>query len=215
MVPRHRRVHLLDFAAPEFGITPLLADGDPSMVAGQNRRGLSATSMRRATSRAPPTAPCGRRRKAALGAGKAGVLPGPASLWDMYRTLLPSEVAFRERVVQAPYSDPRFTDTVTFFGRDLPHDLRETAVNTTSKLDAPRNKLLRLMMESLHKVLRHPMQLDLDEVVRSREVLTADGKMGAFGPDHCRVMQFILNMLYGALQRQQKLPEAERVRMWP
>ena len=70
------------------------------------------------------------------------------------------------------------------------------------------------MVESLDKVLRHPVQLDLDEVVRKREVLIVDGKMGTFGADNCRVMmQFILNALYGTLQRQQQLPEAERVRV--
>ena len=213
MVPRGRKVHFLDFAAPEFGINPLLAVGEPAAVADKiveafrdvneegDIRGSSDRFLRQAA-------------QAAVGAGQAGVLPGPASLWDMYRMLLPSEVAFRERVVQALYSDPRFTDTVTFFGRDLPHDLRETTVNATSKLDAPRNKLLRLLVESLDKVLRHPVQLSLDEVVRNREILIVDGKMGTFGPDNCRVMmQFILNMLYGALQRQQQLPDAERVRV--
>jgi hypothetical protein len=63
-------------------------------------------------------------------------------------------------------------------------------------------------------VLRHPRQLDLDAVVRNREILVVDGKMGTFGADNCRVMmQFILNMLYGTLQRQQHLPESERVRV--
>ncbi len=58
------------------------------------------------------------------------------------------------------------------------------------------------------------MQLSIDELIRRREVLIVDGKMGTFGSDNCRVMmQFILSMLYGALQRQQQLPEAERVRV--
>jgi hypothetical protein len=213
MVPRHRTVHFLDFGAPEFGINPLLAEGEPAMVADKiveafrdvnaegDIKGSSDRFLRQAA-------------QAAVGAAKAGVLPGPPSLWDMYRILLPNEVEFRERVVQALYPEARFADTVTFFGRDLPHDLREATVNTTSKLDAPRNKLLRLLVESLDKVLRHPLQLSLDDVVRKREVLIVDGKMGTFGPDNCRVMmQFILNMLYGALQRQQQLPDEERVRV--
>ena len=50
--------------------------------------------------------------------------------------------------------------------------------------------------------------------MRGREVLIVDGKMGTFGSDNCRVMmQFLLNGLYGALQRQQQLPEEERVRV--
>ncbi len=213
MVPPGRTVHYLDFEAPEFGINPLMSAGDAAMVADKvveafrdinmegDIRGSSDRFLRQAA-------------QAAIGAVRAGAIEGPPTLWHMYRILLPSEEEFREQVVNAIYGDSRFTDTATFFGRDLPNDLRDALVNTTSKLDAPRNKILRLMVESLDKVLRHPRQLDLDAVVRNREVLIVDGKMGTFGADNCRVMmQFILNMLYGTLQRQQQLPEDQRVRV--
>lgn len=212
-IPAWRTVHYLDFEAPELGINPLLADGDVAMVADKvvdafrdvnaegDIKGSSDRYLRQAA-------------QAAIGASRAGAIDGPPTLWHMYRMLLPGETVFREHVVRAIYGDPRFTDTATFFGRDLPNDLRDATVNTTSKLDAPRNKILRLIVESLDKVLRHPRQLDLDSVVRNREVLIVDGKMGTFGSDNCRVMmQFILNMLYGTLQRQQQLPESERVRV--
>ncbi|MGI8779812.1 MAG: hypothetical protein ACR2L8_06520, partial [Solirubrobacteraceae bacterium] len=213
MVPAHRTVHYLDFECPEFGINPLLAEGDAGMVADKivgafrdvneegDIKGSSDRFLRQAA-------------QAAIAASRAGALDAPPNLWDMYRMLLPSETAFRDHVVGAIYGDPRFTDTATFFGRDLPSDLRDALVNTTSKLDAPRNKILRLMVESLDKVLRHPVQLSIDDVIRKREVLIVDGKMGTFGSDNCRVMmQFILSMLYGAMQRQQQLPEEQRSRV--
>jgi hypothetical protein len=213
MVPANRRVHYLDLEAPEFGINPLLARGEAAMVADKvveafrdvnmegDIRGSSDRYLRQAA-------------QAAIGASRSGAVDGPPTLWHMYRMLLPSEEAFRERVVHAIMPDPRFADTATFFGRELPYDLQNAAGQTTAKLDAPRNKLLRLMVESLDKVLRHPRQVSLEEIVRNREVLVVDGKMGTFGSDNCRVMmQFILNMLYGTLQRQQQLPEEERVRV--
>jgi hypothetical protein len=213
MVPAHRTVHYLDFEHPECGINPLLADGEPAMVADKivealrdvnaegDIRGSSDRYLRQAA-------------QAAIGAVRAGLVDGPPTLWHMYRMLLPTEVGFRERVTDALLPDPRYTDTATFFGQELPHDLEHAAGQTTAKLDAPRNKLLRLMVESLDKVLRHPIQLDLDEIVRRREVLVVDGKMGTFGPDNCRVMmQFILTTLYGTLQRQQQRPEHERCRV--
>jgi hypothetical protein len=213
MVPRGRTVHYLDLERPQFGINPLLAAGDPAMVADKivdafrdvnvegDIRGSSDRFLRQAA-------------QAAIGASRTGVVDGPPTLWHMYRILIPVERAFRERVVEALSLEPRYADTATFFGRELASDLESAPGQTTAKLDAPRNKLLRLMVESLDKVLRHPVQLDLDEVVRNREVLIVDGKMGTFGADNCRVMmQFILNALYGTLQRQQQLPEAERVRV--
>jgi hypothetical protein len=213
MVPPGRTTHFLDFEHPEFGINPLLSDGDVGMVADKlveafrdvnaegDIRGSSDRFLRQAA-------------QATVAAHRAGALEEPPNLWHMYRILLPSETSFREHIVDAIYGDSRFVDTATFFGRDLPNDLRDALSNTTSKLDAPRNKILRLMVESLDKVLRHPVQLSIDEVIERREVLIVDGKMGTFGSDNCRVMmQFILSLLYGALQRQQQRPAAERVRV--
>jgi hypothetical protein len=213
MVPKDRTVRYLDLEHPEFGINPLLAEGEPAMIADKiveafrdvhmegDIRGSSDRYLRQAA-------------QAAVGASRAGAIEGQPTLWDMYRLLIPSEVAFRDRVVEALYPDPRFADTATFFGRELPADLRDASAQTAAKLDAPRNKILRLLVEALDKVLRHPVQLSLDEVVRRREVLIVDGKMGTFGADNCRVMlQFVLNSLYGALQRQQQLPEHQRARV--
>ena len=213
MIPKNRVVHYLDLEQPEFGINPLLTKGDPAMVADKvveafrdvnvegDIRGSSDRYLRQSA-------------QAAIGASRAGVVDGPPTLWHMYRMLMPSEQTFRERIVKALMPNPRFVDTVTFFGRELPGDLRDASSQTAAKLDAPRNKILRLMVESLDKVLRHPRQLSLDEIVRKREVLIVDGKMGTFGSDNTRVMmQFILNNLYGTLQRQQQLPEHERVRV--
>lgn len=212
-VPSNRTVHFLDLERPELGFNPLIGAGDPAMIADRvveafrdvhaegDIRGSSDRYLRQAA-------------QAAIGASRGGVVQGPPTLWHMYRLLLPGEVSFRERVVEALYMDTRFADTATFFGRELPGDLEAAASQTSAKLDAPRNKLLRLMVESLDKVLRHPVQLSLDDVVRRREILIVDGKMGTFGSDNCRVMmQFLLIGLYGALQRQQQLPEEDRVRV--
>ncbi|HET6507074.1 MAG TPA: replication-relaxation family protein [Baekduia sp.] len=213
MVPEGRTVHYLDLENPELGINPLLGEGEPAMIADKvveafrdvhaegDIKGSSDRYLRQAA-------------QAAIGASRHGVVDGPPTLWHMYRMLLPPEVSFREKVVEALYPDQRFTETATFFGRELPSDLANAAAQTNAKLDAPRNKLLRLMVDSLDKVLRHPNQLSLDDVIARREVLIVDGKMGTFGTDNCRVMmQFILTCLYGALQRQQQLPDEQRVRV--
>ena len=212
-VPQNRTVHFLDLEKPELGFNPLIGLGDPAMIADRvveafrdvhaegDIRGSSDRYLRQAA-------------QAAIGASRGGVVEGPPTLWHMYRMLLPAETSFREHVVEALYMDTRFADTATFFGRELPGDLESSPSQTSAKLDAPRNKLLRLMVESLDKVLRHPVQLSFDDMVRRREVLIVDGKMGTFGSDNCRVMmQFLLIGLYGALQRQQQLPEEQRVRV--
>jgi hypothetical protein len=212
-VPRHRVVHYLDLENPQFGINPLLTAGDPAMVADKVVEAFRDVNME-GDIRGSSDRYLRQSAQAAIGASRLGVVDGPPTLWHMYRMLMPSEVTFREQIVAALMPDARYVDTVTFFGRELPGDLREASSQTAAKLDAPRNKILRLMVESLDKVLRHPRQLLLDDIVRNREVLIVDGKMGTFGSDNTRVMlQFILNNLYGTLQRQQQLPEHERVRV--
>ncbi len=213
MVPPDRAVHYLDLEHPEVGYSPLLGDGDPAMIADRvvdafrdvnaegDIRGSSDRYLRQAA-------------QAAIGASRAGAVDGPPTLWHMYRLLLPNEAKFREHVVEALYADSQLTETATFFGRELPGDLDASPAQTSAKLDAPRNKLIRLLVGSIDKVLRHPKQIDLDELVRRREVLIVDGKMGTFGTENCRVMmQFMLSGLYGTLQRQQQLPEDQRVRV--
>src|SRR5215211_6426 len=213
MIPPQRTVHYLDFEAPEIGINPLIAPGDPAMVADKvveafkdihedgDIRASSDRFLRQAA-------------HAAIGASRLGAIEEEPNLWHMYRLLLPSEEEFRERIVRAIEPKASFVETAIFFGRDLPDDLRAAPALTTGKLTAPRNKILRLLVESLDKVLRHPIQLSLDEVIRRREALVVDGRMGTFGAGNCRVMmQFILALVYGALQRQQQLPEGERARV--
>jgi hypothetical protein len=212
-VPSNRVVHYLDLENPEFGINPLLTTGDPAMVADKVVEAFRDVNME-GDIRGSSDRYLRQSAQAAIGASRTGVVDGPPTLWHMYRMLMPSESMFREQIVSALMPDARYVDTVTFFGRELPGDLRDASSQTAAKLDAPRNKILRLMVESLDKVLRHPRQLSLDEIVRNREVLIVDGKMGTFGSDNTRVMlQFILNNLYGTLQRQQQLPEHERVRV--
>src|SRR4029077_1812414 len=124
MVPAHRTVHYLDFERPELGINPLLARGDAGMVADKiveafrdvnvegDIKGSSDRYLRQAA-------------QATIAASRAGALSEPPNLWHMYRMLLPSEAAFRDHVVGAIFGDSRFIDTATFFGRDLPNDLRD------------------------------------------------------------------------------------------
>ena len=65
--------------------------------------------------------------QAAIGASRAGVVEGPPTLWHMYRMLLPAETDVPRAVVDALMPNPRYVDTATFFGRELPGDLRDAS----------------------------------------------------------------------------------------
>jgi hypothetical protein len=86
---------------------------------------------------------------------------------------------------------------------------------TTAKLDAPVNKLARLLNSpSIKRVLLNDsLRVDFDRVVSGAEVLVVKGALGSMGAGNTSVlMQLLVGMLDAALARQQDLvPAAERI----
>jgi hypothetical protein len=86
---------------------------------------------------------------------------------------------------------------------------------TTAKLDAPVNKLARMLNSpSIKRVLLNDsLAVDFDRVIAAEEVLVVKGALGAMGAGNTSVlMQLLVGMLDAALARQQDLvTEQERV----
>ena len=79
---------------------------------------------------------------------------------------------------------------------------------TTAKLDAPVNKLARLLNSTSIKrvLLNRSLTVDFDRVVAEREVLVVKGALGAMGAGNTSVlMQLLVGMLDAALARQQDM----------
>jgi hypothetical protein len=67
---------------------------------------------------------------------------------------------------------------------------------------------------NIDRVLRHPRQLNLREIIDNREVLIVDGRMGSTGVQQTRVLvMFLLNLVFAELRRQLERPASERVRV--
>ena len=105
--------------------------------------------------------------------------------------------------------------TSVFFGESLPTDLKDARSQTTVKLDAPRNKIQALLgVPSVNRMLRHPFQRSLHEIIADRDVLVVSGASGSFGEGNAiKVLTWLLRCLDAALSDQQQKPEAERVRV--
>jgi Replication-relaxation len=101
------------------------------------------------------------------------------------------------------------------FTDELTAQLADARSATTAKLDAPVNKLARLLNSpSIKRVLLNDsLRVDLDAVISRQEVLIVKGALGAMGAGNTAVlMQLLLGMLDAALARQQDLVEpAQRV----
>ncbi len=110
---------------------------------------------------------------------------------------------------------PEFKEISEFFTAELTAQLADARSMTTAKLDAPVNKLARLLnSQSIKRVLLNDsLRVDFDRVIASREVLVVKGALGVMGAGNTSVlMQLLVGMLDAALARQQDLvAEAQRV----
>jgi len=212
VIPETRRVRVLNFAEPFFGINPLEADADPEAIAEAVIGGLRDVheegDIRASSDRYLRLAIVG-----VIAYGRsAGERP---TLWLVKDLLDPSSGdELRKRVVRVAQRDPALAHVAAFFDRTLPDQLQNARSMTTTKLDAPANKLYRFLGQIADRVLHHPAQLRIQELVREREILIVDGAMGRVGEDTSRkLMQILMRLIYAEVQRQQELPHNERVRM--
>jgi Replication-relaxation len=133
----------------------------------------------------------------------------------MWTMLLPSADDFRKEVVRAIQTEVELAAPAMFFGEQLPVQLQQARGQFVPRLDSPVNKLQKLTGQpKLDAILRHPVALSIDEVIRNRDILVVSGAVGSFGEGSARVLlQFILHMVHRALIRQQELPEDDRARL--
>jgi len=209
-----RRVHFLDFWRPEVGYNPFAADADRDALADaivESVKGIHLEGSIQASSE--------RYLKlaalAVMGWAARAQPPGGATFQDMAEILSPRGIELRKKVIAAIEPDPELHEAHRFFAEELPADLAGSLAQMTIRLDAPKNKLAGLTnTPSLDSILRHPVALDLDEIIRRREVLIVAGSVGDFGEGTAEMlMQLILHGVHRAVSRQRNLPARQRARV--
>ncbi len=140
-----------------------------------------------------------------------------STLWDAARLLSVGEegYSYRARVGAHVRALPEFKEISEFFTAERTAQLADARSMTTAKLDAPVNKLARLLnSQSIKRVLLNDsLRVDLDRVISQGEVLVVKGALGVMGAGNTSVlMQLLVGMLDAALARQQDLvAEAQRI----
>jgi hypothetical protein len=138
-----------------------------------------------------------------------------SNLWDAARLLSVGEegYAYRRAVGAQIRAQPEYREISQFFTAELGAQLADSRATTTAKLDAPVNKLARLLNSpSIKRVLLNTsLTVDFDRLIAGGEVLIVKGALGAMGAGNTSVlMQMLLGMLDAALARQQDLVSAGR-----
>jgi Replication-relaxation len=209
-VPEQRTCTLLDFAHPTCGFNPLAVDAPADTIAD-----YVVGALKNLFTDADIRASSDRYLRNAIIAVLAH--DRRASLWDAARLLTVGEegYAYRSRVGAHVRTLPAYKEIAEFFTAELTAQLADSRSTTTAKLDAPVNKLARLLNSpSIKRVLLNDsLTVDLDRVIARGEVLVVKGALGAMGAGNTSVlMQLLVGMLDAALARQQDtVPAGERV----
>jgi predicted transcriptional regulator len=210
VVSPERTCTLLDLAHPTCGFNPLAVDAPADVIAD-----YVVAALKNLFTDADIRASSDRYLRNAIIAVLA--YDRDCTLWDAARLLSVGEegYAYRASVGARVRTLPEFKEISEFFTAELAAQLADARSTTTAKLDAPVNKLARLLNSpSIKRVLLNDaLRIDFDRVIARGEVLVVKGALGAMGAGNTSVlMQLLVGMLDAALARQQDLvPASERV----
>jgi hypothetical protein len=207
LVEPSRTCTLLDFAKPSCGFNPLAVDAPPDVIAD-----YVVAALRNLFSDADIRASSDRYLRNAIIAVLA--YDRTSSLWDAARLLSVGEdgYVYRRAVGARVRALPALSEISTFFTSELTAQLADARGTTTAKLDAPVNKLARLLNSASIKrvLLNDSLRVDFDRVIANGEVLVVKGALGLMGAGNTSVlMQLLVGMLDAALARQQDSLSAE------
>jgi len=207
-VPLGRTCALLDFAHPTCGFNPLAVDAPADVIAD-----YVVGALKNLFTDADIRASSDRYLRNAIIAVLAH--DRTSNLWDAARLLSVGEegYAYRASVGAHVRTLPEFKEISSFFTEELSAQLADSRSTTTAKLDAPVNKLARLLNSpSIKRVLLNDsLRVDFDQVIAGEEVLVVKGALGSMGAGNTSVlMQLLIGMLDAALARQQDLVESEQ-----
>jgi hypothetical protein len=208
LVPAERTCTLLDFSRPTCGFNPLAVDAPADVIAD-----YVVAALKNLFTDADIRASSDRYLRNAIIAVLA--YDRESSLWDAARLLSVGEegYSYRSSVGARVRTLPEFKEISQFFTAELTAQLADARSMTTAKLDAPVNKLARLLNSASIKrvLLNDSLRVDFDRVIAGEEVLIVKGALGAMGGGNTSVlMQLLVGMLDAALGRQQDLVAADQ-----
>jgi hypothetical protein len=203
LVSEERICTLLDFSHPTCGFNPLAIDAPADVIAD-----YVVNALKNLFTDADIRASSDRYLRNAVIAVLA--YERSSTLWDAARLLSVGEegYAYRARVGAHVRALPEFKEISEFFTAELSAQLADARSTTTAKLDAPVNKLARLLNSPSIKriLLNDSLTVDFEQVIAQAQVLVVKGAMGAMGAGNTSVlMQLLVGMLDAALARQQDL----------
>ncbi|HWB70446.1 MAG TPA: hypothetical protein VG518_10765, partial [Solirubrobacterales bacterium] len=212
-IPSDRKVHYIDFHAPECGIDPFLVSGGRDFdaivdVINQGMIDVSRTEDDESQILASSLDLLTNANLATLATTVPFGIRPTLHHFGQWLSTSDGAIEWREALIEKVLKRRPDMHAVTTAYLELHSNLRKATSAFVQRTSAPYNKVRRLTRANIDKVLRHPNALDIGKIIREREILIVNGQqMG----DRYTVMRFLVQMISHELGNQQALPEAERV----
>ncbi len=207
LIPRRRTVHYLDLGAPRYGLNILTA----GHLSPEIRADIFISVIRELAGESA----VGPRSDLFLRAALQAVMivePVPA-LQHVAALLDPYDAGYREYVTR----ELRFHHEIEFvrdyWEHTFPRMVKHNPRFFTEAVAAPANKIARFLTSpSLNLLMTHRIQLDLETIIRRREILIVNGSKGAVGESNANLFcSMLILLVQRALHQMQRKEASERV----
>ena len=190
LIPARRTVHYLDLGAPRYGLNIL--------TAGQLSPEIRADILIAVIRELAGESSVGPRSDLFLRAAIQAVTivePVP-TLHHVWAMLDPYDPCYREWVTRELRCHHEIDFVRTYWEHTFPLTVKANPRFITEALAAPANKIARFLTSpSLNLLMTHPIQLDLESIIRKREILIVNGSKGAVGEDNANLFCSMLIVL--------------------
>jgi hypothetical protein len=207
LVPTTRTVHFLDLGAPRYGLN-ILASGH---LAPELRADIFVSLIRELAGATSVGSRSDLFLRAALHA--VMVVEDQPALQHVYALLDPFDSGYREWITRELRTMHEVDFLRDYWAQTFPRTVKANPRFVAEAIDAPQNKIARFLdAPSLNLLMTHPIQLDLERIIRQREILIINGSKGAVGEDNANLFcAMVLVLIQHTLHQMQRLAPEARV----
>lgn len=207
LIPPRRRLYYLDLGAPRYGLNILTA----GHLTPEIRADIFIDVIRELAGESS----VGPRSDLFLRAAIQAVTiiePIPA-LQHVKALLDPYDTGYREWVTRELRCYHEIDFVREYWEHTFPSMVKDNPRFITEAVAAPTNKVARFLTSpSLNLLMTHPIQLDLESIIRRREILIVNGSKGAVGESNANLFcSMLILLVQRALHQIQRRDASERV----
>ena len=209
LIPAHRTVHYLDLGAPRYGLNILTA----GRLSPEIRADILIAVIRELAGESSVGSRSDMFLRAAIQA--VSIVEPVPTLHHVWAMLDPYDPGYREWVTRELRGHHEVDFVRSYWEHTFPLTVKANPRFITEALAAPANKIARFLTSpSLNLLMTHPIQLDLESIIRKREILIVNGSKGAIGEDNANLFcSMLIVLVQRTLHQIQRTAVEDRVQV--